>query len=118
MQMDLLIYHITLFFKPNENTQLKSTVIYKVLNFFASRSSLRRHMTPKHQNALTTYSIKCKEGGCTHTCRYISNLRDHLKARRDVAMEMETMKFNSMLGRYTIIHLQIRIRNIPSGDQN
>ena len=75
-------------------------------------------MTSNHQNALTTYSIKCKEGGCTYTCRYISNLRDHLKVKHYVVMEMETMTFNSMLGRYTIIHMQIRILNIPSGDQN
>ena len=86
--------------------------------FFASRSGLQRHMTSKHQDALTTYSIKCKEEGCTYTCRYISNVRDHLKARHDVAMEMETMIFNSMLGRYTILHMQIRILNIPSVDQN
>ena len=75
-------------------------------------------MTSKLQDALTTYSIKCKEGGCTYTCRYISNLRDHLKARHDVATEMETMTFSSMVGRYTIIHTQIRILNIPSVDQN
>ena len=75
-------------------------------------------MTSKHQNALTRYSIKCKEGGYTYTCRYISNLRDHLKAKHYVVMEMETITFNSTLGRYTIIHMQIRILNIPSGDQN
>ena len=74
-------------------------------------------MTSKHQNALTTYSIKCK-GGCTYTCRYISNLRDHLKAKHYVAMEMKTMIFSNMLGRYTIIHMQIRILNIPSSGQN
>ena len=104
MQMDLLIYHITLFFsQPNENTHF-TVICKKCKNIFALRSGLRRHMTSKHQNALTTYSIKCK-GGCTYTCRYISNLRDHLN-------------INSMLGWYTIIHMQIRILNIPSGDQN
>ena len=64
-------------------------------------SSLYKHKKSSHTNKQADGPMRCMESGCTYTCHFLSQLRDHLKIQHAMPIEVESHTFESLQGRCT-----------------
>ena len=69
-------------------------------NKYKYRAGLYKHVKKYHSTQVQEDcgSIKCQEERCSFSCRYLSEIRSHLHAVHSIAMDMETLIFQTLAG--------------------
>jgi hypothetical protein len=82
----------------NEDSAINSSDVYRCshcIKTYQYRQNLTKHIRNVH-GLSTGGTITCLEDGCTFSCRYIQQLRDHLKNGHSLLFTYEKKTFTSM----------------------